>query len=551
MTRNKTIQVINKPIDFGELSEKKIKVCGYCRVSTTKDTQETSIELQEEVYYNMISSNDNWLFVGIFVDNGKTGTSIKARPQFQLMIETALAGGIDLIITKSISRFARNTLEALQTIQELRRNNIIVYFEKEHIRTDEPSFDMFLTVLSSAAEAESKNNSENVKWSNKIKYDKGIDSTTNLYGYRFNDKREFVIKENEAEVIRTIFRMYVNGQKLNAIINELYRQGIPSYFGNPKWGIAVISNVLKNEKYVGDLILQKKFVKKVGAHSTYNMNDKDKIYIKDHHQGIVSRAIFEKAQTIRNQRGVQFKCPKGTHKLPSSEYTKFVYSLELNKFLKKKNIRPHTKQRVEILEDYNYSTTTGFKNLYIRQVEDAMKEVVRSCRGSIKELPQKINELMQREMDESGIDKSIQEAQTLVSSLEEKKAYILSQSLDATLQKNMLNAIYEEKAKAELSLTSMMHTKAIKYNVEKKMKAFIKQLREHPAKWDNNSVKDLFDYVIAIDRQNIMIVKHLTNAPINEHALRMARLKRSVCYGQFHFVQTRLSLDVNWKLIIM
>ena len=179
------------------------------------------------------------------------------------------------------------------------------------------------------------------------------------------------------------------------------------------------------------------------------------------------------------------------------------------------------------------------------------RSVVRSCRGSIKELPQKINELMQREMDESGIDKSIQEAQVLVSSLEEKKAYILSQSLDATLQKNMLNAIYEEKAKAELSLTSMIHTKTIKYNVEKKMKVFLKQLRELPAKWDNNSVKDLFDYVIAIDRENIMIVKHLTNAPINEHALKMARLKRSVCYGQFHFVQTRLSLDVNWKFIIM
>ena len=244
-----------------KLSEKKMKVAAYCRVSTELEEQDSSYEAQVEYYTSKISENENWKNAGIYADDGKSGTNTKKRADFNAMIQDALAGKIDMILTKSVSRFARNTVDSLVTIRKLKEKNVAVVFEKEGINTLEGTGEILITILSSLAQEESRNISENIRWGVVRKFEKGkvIVNCTKFMGYTKNEDGDLVIVPEEAEIVKLIFRLYLEGYSTGKIAKHLEEQGIKTATGQDKWHSTVIDKMLRNEKYMGDALLQKTY----------------------------------------------------------------------------------------------------------------------------------------------------------------------------------------------------------------------------------------------------------------------------------------------------
>lgn len=301
-------------------SNTKKRVCAYCRVSTDSEEQQTSYSSQIKHYSTQIKANPEWEFVGIYADEGITGTQVKKRTEFKRMIDDALNGKIDIIIAKSISRFARNTLDTLKYVRELREHKVDVYFEKENLHTLYLDSEMFLTLYSAFAQAESESISQNVKLGFKAKMKRGEFITlANPYGYDWDKvTKEISVNEEQADVVRKIFNWYISGSGSHTIAKKLNEMNIPSPRGK-KWIPTSVRQILRNEKYVGDLMSGKTFSLDPISHKRIvNFGEREKYYTKDHHIAIISREVWEKAQEIYNKRS--------SHALPDGKSHNNKYS---------------------------------------------------------------------------------------------------------------------------------------------------------------------------------------------------------------------------------
>lgn len=273
----------------------KLRVAAYCRVSTELDEQEGSYEVQVEYYTQKINGNPMWVNAGIYADDGKSGTNTKKRDDFRAMIKDALDGKIDVILTKSISRFARNTVDSLIAIRKLKEKNIAVIFEKENINTLEASGEVLITILSSLAQEESRNISENVKWGYARKFEKGeVKVNHNKFlGYTKNENGELIIVPEEAKIVRLIFRMYLEGGSLKNIAAELGERNIKTVTGKDVWDTSVIERMLKNEKYMGDALLQKTYTTDfMTKKRVKNEGIVPQYYVEDNHEAIIPKPVF-------------------------------------------------------------------------------------------------------------------------------------------------------------------------------------------------------------------------------------------------------------------
>src|SRR5574344_1838908 len=237
------------------------KVAGYARVSTDSEEQQTSYEAQVDYYTHYIQSREDWEFVGVYTDEGISATNTKHRDGFKQMVKDALAGKIDLIVTKSVSRFARNTVDSLTTVRKLKEHGTEIYFEKENIYTFDSKGELLITIMSSLAQEESRSISENVTWGQRKRFADGKVSMPykQFLGYdRGADGLPEIVPE-EAEIVRKIYRLFMQGKSTNAIAGRLTAEGIPTPSGKQKWSQTTVDSILSNEKYKGDALLQKKF----------------------------------------------------------------------------------------------------------------------------------------------------------------------------------------------------------------------------------------------------------------------------------------------------
>ena len=247
-----------KPIAEQEAMKRKLQVAAYCRVSTEEEEQQSSYEAQCSYYTDKIMTNSEWTMAGIFADEGITGTSTKKRDDFNRMIRKCKKGKINLILTKSISRFARNTLDTIKYTRMLRAMGIGIYFEKENINTLDMDSEMLITMLGAFAQAESESISRNVAWGKRqaIREGKVYVNFNQLYGYYLQEDRTPGIKQQEAEVVKFIFGQYMLGDSTRMIARKLDEDGIPTRSGKVRWELATIKSILKNEKYCGDVLAQ-------------------------------------------------------------------------------------------------------------------------------------------------------------------------------------------------------------------------------------------------------------------------------------------------------
>ncbi|MCL1858150.1 MAG: recombinase family protein [Oscillospiraceae bacterium] len=274
----------------------KLKVTAYCRVSTEKDDQINSLQSQKNYFNNYINDHDDWELVNIYADEGISGTSTKNRAQFNQMTADAKNNKIDLILTKEVSRFARNTVDTLHWTRELKSIGIGVLFINDNINTLDSEGEFRLTIMASAAQEESRKTSERVKWGQKRRMEQGVVFGRDMLGY-YVRAGNLIINPDEADIVKLIYHKYLDEEKGTHIIaKELYESGI-----NAKrvkhWNNNVILRVLRNEKYAGDLCQKKTYTPDYLTHSKkYNKNNEEMIYIKDHHEPIIDRSTWDRVQ---------------------------------------------------------------------------------------------------------------------------------------------------------------------------------------------------------------------------------------------------------------
>ena len=280
---------------------KKLRVAAYCRVSTASDEQLVSLAAQKAHYENYIKANDEWEFAGLYYDEGISGTKKEKREGLLSMIADCEKGKIDLVITKSISRFARNTTDCLELVRKLLDLNIYIYFEKENLNTGSMESELMLSILSSLAESESVSIAENSKWAAKRRFQNGTFIISYPpYGYANVDGKMVVVPE-QAETVKEIFRDTLAGKSTHAIQKELNERGVPTKKGG-KWTHGTVNAIISNEKYTGDVLYQKTYTDS-SFNRHVNRGEEDQYLIRDNHEAIISREDYARANAVVKQRG--------------------------------------------------------------------------------------------------------------------------------------------------------------------------------------------------------------------------------------------------------
>ena len=303
------------------------RVAAYCRVSTDDEEQLNSFSSQVKYYRELIEKETDWMMAGVYADEAITGTQVSKREGFQKMIRACLAGEIDMVITKSISRFARNTLDTLKYVRMLKERNIAVFFEDEKINTLSMDGELLLVVLSSVAQQEVENISNNVKKGLAMKMSRGeLVGFAGAFGYDYDPATKAIsVNREQAEIVRHIFNRYVSGVGTSTIARELEEMGVLNPSGSKIWHQSTVAGIIRNEKYTGDLLQGKTFtVDPISHRRLENLGESDKYLLKDHHEAIISRELFSQAQEILEKRS---QCHSNA-RLKTNEYR----SLYTNKY---------------------------------------------------------------------------------------------------------------------------------------------------------------------------------------------------------------------------
>ena len=434
----------------------RIRVAAYCRVSTDSEEQLNSYKSQVSYYSDLIKKNKEWDLADIYADEAITGTQVTKREEFQRMINDGVNGQIDMIITKSISRFARNTLDTLRYVRLLKEHNIAVYFEDEKINTLTMDGELLLVVLSSVAQQEVENISQNVKKGLRMKMKRGeLIGFQGCLGYDYDasDKSIHVNKE-EAEIVKLIFQMYVKGQGATLIKKELNTLGYKSKKGN-LWTQSTVIGIIRNEKYKGDILLGKTFtVDPISKRRLDNLGEEDQFYIKDHHEPIVSEEVFEKAQEILKRRGKDRSRVVSTPGKREKFSRQYAFSCILECGFCGSNLSRRSWHSGTVHQKTVWQCVTGTKKgkqfcsdskgITERVIEEAFINSYKLLCGDNRDVLDEFIQRVELTLGESSIEKSITKIEKEVEALVAKKKKLLDMRLDDQIDKQTYTAKMEE-----------------------------------------------------------------------------------------------------------
>lgn len=530
---------------------KKTRVAAYCRVSSREEKQESSFDAQIAVYYDRITKDPTYELAGIFSDYARSGTSTRRRPEFKRMIKLCELGLIDLILTKSISRFARNTIDTLETIEKLRNLGVVVEFEEQNIRTDDPSFDMLLTVYSSVAQQEAVSNSDNRKWQIKAEMQEGKFKNTYLYGYHCYGDGRLEINEEQAMWVRYIFSSYASGMLIAHIIDELERKGVKSPIGKPRWNKTTINEMLKNEKYTGDARLQKTYTKKVGSRiNTRNRGELTSYYVENHHKPIIPHELFDKVQEVFESRRQHLNMPLGRQSGPEHPYAHYIYSIEHDKFLSRKIT--HKGYPYETISFQYVGKTDKPIFLFYEHVEQLFVEVIKYLQEEPLTLKTRINDFIAKNYEKTKISENLQEFQTKIDELNDKKAAILELPIDDEKKNELCADIDLELDSLNLQLGREKSRKVMEFTTTDELSEKCRILKnEDLDPTDTSVVKSLFESLVIKGKQEMWIVMRGTNMAFNDESIKIVQFMHPFASGEFTYIKKKVTpVKTKWHLII-
>ena len=491
----------------------KRRVAGYARVSTDKDDQFSSYEAQVDYYTKYIKSRSDWEFIEVYTDEGITGTSTKFREGFKRMIEDAISGKIDLIVTKSVSRFARNTVDSLTTIRKLKEKNIECYFEKENIWTFDSKGELLITIMSSLAQEESRSISENVTWGHRKRFADGKASIafSTFLGYDKGPNGEFVVNEEQAEIVREIYSMFLKGMTNSRIASTLTKRGIPTPGGEKNWAGSTVASILQNEKYIGDALLQKFFtVDYLTRKVKRNEGEIPQYYVKNNHEAIISRDVFDLVQAEMARR----KGKSGRYSNLKTFSSKIVCS-QCGEYFTRKVWHSTSKYRSYVWQcggKYKKGkprcSTGHFK-------DDLIKDMfIIAINRLIASEPADVNEVLQSSIfNVSNLEKQCVQKRNKIEKL--------SDSLNNLIQKNALfvqnQSEYDEhytalvsefeKTKKELSsLEERIKDKKLRKVIVKEFLKNLNRISEPIEKFDETLLVTLVDHIVVNEKKEFKFV---------------------------------------------
>ncbi|PKR84085.1 recombinase family protein [Heyndrickxia camelliae] len=470
------------------------RVAAYCRVSTDSEDQLNSYKSQKAYYTDLIKKNKEWVFVDIYADEAITGTQVTKREEFQRMINDCMNGDIDMVITKSISRFARNTLDTLKYVRMLKEKNIAVYFEDEKINTLTMDGELLLVVLSSVAQQEVENISANVKKGLKMKMKRGeLVGFQGCLGYDYNkEDKTITVNEKEAEIVRYIFNRYIEGAGGSVVGQELENLGYVTKYGSSTWAPSTILGIIKNEKYKGDLLLGKTFtVDPISKRRLDNMGEEDQFYIREHHEPIISEEVFEKAQEILNRRNKnRGKIGDGKREKYSRKYS-FSCMLECGfcgSTLSRRNWHSGSEYN-KVIWQCVAATKKGkkfcpdSKGIPEQAIEEAFLESYRLLCDDNKDILDEFLQRMDDTLSSSTVNKQLSKLDKEIESIERKKSKLVDMRLEDTIDKVSYEAKYSSFTEKQEQLLKdrekLQETAANEKDIKRRLRDFKKTLEQN------------------------------------------------------------------------
>lgn len=496
------------------------RVAAYCRVSTDSEEQLNSYNAQKAYYTQYITSRTDWSLVAIYADEGISGTSLRNRTNFNRMISACRRRRIDLIITKSLSRFARNTVDCLETVRLLKGLGIGVIFEKENINTLTETSEFLITLFSGFAQAESESLSKNVAWGHRKSMEAGnahIPYSVTL-GYRKGVDGKMEIDPEQARIVQQIFRLYLAGSTLDGIKNALERSGIPTPTGKHIWSIGTIRNILGNELYIGDALRQKTYVTDcISKKIKKNDGELPMYYIRDHHPAIVSRELFQQVQAERTRRASRRKVMTKTNKTELGKYsgkyalTERMFCGECGSPYRRITWTSHGKKRIV----WRCTSRLEHGTRYCRQSpsipEPALHSaIVNALNNFAKEnhIDDTISHIIEETAVETCSSDTTSSIQNQITALERQQRDLLELVLadmeNAELA-DQLQALMDKKQ----ALQSQLHTPTVaSAHISPQMKKLKQWLADHPESiqtYDDQATRQLVERVTVVSKDTVRI----------------------------------------------
>lgn len=432
-----------------------LRVAPYARVSTDSEEQLNSYKSQVAYYTDLVEKRIDWVLVDIYADEAITGTQVTKRENFQRMINDCMDGKIDMIITKSISRFARNTLDTLKYVRMLKERNIAVFFEDENINTMTMDGELLLVILSSVAQQEVENISANVKKGLKMKMKRGeLVGFQSCLGYDYDPiDKSISINEAEAIVVQYIYDRYIDGAGAYVIAKELTKLGYKTKYGNTEWHDTAVLGIIKNEKYKGDVLQGKTFtVDPISKRRLDNYGEEDQFYVKNHHKPIVSEEVFEKAQAILSRRGTN---RRGVEKGKREKYSrKFAFSSKLECAFCGSNLSRRNWHSGSIHEKVIWQCViatkkgkkycTHSKALEETLIEGAFVESYKLLCYNNSDVLDELVKRMETILSGNDFQKRLNKIENEIRALEQKRNRLIDMRLEETIDKAAYEKKYEE-----------------------------------------------------------------------------------------------------------
>lgn len=492
---------------------KKRRVAGYARVSTDHDDQFSSYEAQIDYYTKYIQSREDWEFVSVYTDEGITGTSTKRREGFKQMIADALDGQIDLIITKSVSRFARNTVDSLTTIRQLKEKGIEVYFEKENIWTFDGKGELLLTIMSSLAQEESRSISENCTWGQRKRFADGKVTVpfNRFLGYDRGEDGNLVVNQQEAITIRRIYQMFLQGNTYHSIANALTADGILSPGGKTKWSQSTVKSILTNEKYKGDALLQKSYtVDFLTKKTKINEGEIPQYYVEGNHEAIIDPDVFEMVQREIERRGKGRKYHSGAHAFSSK-----IKCGECGCWYGSKVWHSNSKYRKTIWRcnhKYDGEHACHTPHLTDGEIQDAFLSAANKLLAAKDEVVSNGREMMELLFDTTALeaeqDELLQETQVVSDMVQQCICENARIALDQTEYQKRYDGLTQRFDKAKARLEAVMQEIHEKQIQRANYEAFLTAFEKLPAQiteFSLDSCHSLVDYVTVYAEGNILV----------------------------------------------
>ena len=516
---NSTIKALHKNDNLS-----KLRVAAYARISRDKADLENSLETQIRYYTTLIRENENWEFAGIYADDGISGGQIKKRNQFQLMLTKAFAGDIQLILVKSISRFARNTIDLVSTIQELRAADVEVYFEKEQISSLDTASDSYLAMYARFAEDELTSISNNVKWSKEKMMARGLFyfDAGRMFGFMFDENRKVVINEKEAVWVRKIFSMYQEGYNTALIADYLENNNVPTITGMSRWSASSIRRMIRNEKYCGDVILQKRYSESpLTKRMLTNNGEKDKYHLVGVLPAIVTREVWESCQEVMSQNATKYHIGhKNCHNLENA-YTRFGYCPYChNNYFRKLN---HGKELLYCTNNKERIHCKESESVYTSHLDRIIPLLVKKLKANKAELRKELN-LAFAEKDQTEINSKIADLNEELQLLRTKKSEY--DDLNGEAFEALRKQFKKEIDRITNELMMLENQKITTANPSAKTNEIIKELDNFP---DSESIgnydfRKLFKKLVVINRDRLVFVigsEDMDRLPLNPNSISM------------------------------